>query len=733
MQILYALVRSLIRQLLQFCYGVQIHGLEHYQQAGPRVLIIANHTSFLDAALLATFLPDKLTFAIDTRESRRWYSRAARLLVDLFPMDPLNPLSTKSLIKYMREDHRAVIFPEGRITITGSLMKIYQGPGLIADRADAVVLPIRIEGAQYTPFSKLRGRVRIRWFPAISLTLLPPRKLKIDTSLSARERRNRAGQELSDIMTEMMFATSQWRSTIVNQLFDAHRIHGRDHVIVEDPERQPLNYGQLMLRARILSSHIAQQTDSREYVGVLLPSSLANITLFIALHLRGRVPAMLNFTVGSQGLLAACDTAKIKTIYTARRFVQTAKLEKTVAALSEHVRIIYLEDISTQLGFVTKLSCWLTQPVARQLYRRQANQPTATDAAVVLFTSGSEGTPKGVVLSHRNLLANVQQLASRVDFSSQDIILNALPLFHSFGLTAGTILPLLTGMRTFFYPSPLHYRIIPEIAYDINATILFGTSTFLAGYARFAHPYDFNSLRYVFAGAEKLRDEVRIVWEEKFGVRIFEGYGATETSPALASNTAMASRTGTVGRLLPAIEYYLEPVAGVSEGGRLHVRGPNIMSGYLLNSAPGVLVPPKSSHGDGWYDTGDIVTFDADGYITIRGRAKRFAKIAGEMVSLTAVETLASKTWPNALHAVVAIPDAQKGEQLILLTTQSPIERSVLLERAKRDGIGEINVPKKFIPLKQIPLLATGKTDYVAALALATQQFANTTEPTDEI
>jgi acyl-[acyl-carrier-protein]-phospholipid O-acyltransferase/long-chain-fatty-acid--[acyl-carrier-protein] ligase len=226
---------------------------------------------------------------------------------------------------------------------------------------------------------------------------------------------------------------------------------------------------------------------------------------------------------------------------------------------------------------------------------------------------------------------------------------------------------------------------------------------------------------------------VRIVWEEKFGVRIFEGYGATETSPALASNTAMASRTGTVGRLLPAIEYYLEPVAGVSEGGRLHVRGPNIMSGYLLNSAPGVLVPPKSSHGDGWYDTGDIVTFDADGYITIRGRAKRFAKIAGEMVSLTAVETLASKTWPNALHAVVAIPDAQKGEQLILLTTQSPIERSVLLERAKRDGIGEINVPKKFIPLKQIPLLATGKTDYVAALALATQQFANTTEPTDEI
>jgi len=286
-------------------------------------------------------------------------------------------------------------------------------------------------------------------------------------------------------------------------------------------------------------------------------------------------------------------------------------------------------------------------------------------------------------------------------------------------LTAGTILPLLYGMKTFFYPSPLHYRIVPEIAYDINATIMFGTNTFLAGYARFAHPYDFNSLRYVFAGAEKLKDETRRTWEEKFGVRIFECYGATETSPGLTTNTAMASKAGSVGRLLPAIEYQLEDVPGVVDGGRLHVRGPNVMRGYLLHAQPGVLVPPKSSCGDGWYDTGDIVGIDAEGFITIRGRAKRFAKIAGEMVSLTAVESLASKVWPAAHHAVVTVPDAQKGEQLVLITSQTDAARGALLEQAKKDGIGEINVPKKFLVVKQVPLLGTGKTDYAAALVLA--------------
>ncbi len=719
---MYHLLRVMLAALLRFLYKVEVNGLEHFANAGPRVLIVANHTSFLDALLLSLFLPDRLTFAIDTQHAQRWYGRLARLFVDLFPMNPLNPLSTKSLIKYLKGDRKAVIFPEGRLTRTGALMKIYQGPGLIAERSEAMVLPIRIEGAQYTPFSRLKGRVRLRWFPKITLTLLPPRQFQVDKTLSARERRNQVGAVLSDLMTEMMFVTSNYQSTLLDRVLDARDIHGGKHSVVEDVQRDPGTYTQLLRKVFVLGKLFEPGTQSREYVGVLLPNMVTTVATLLGLHSIGRVPAMLNYTVGASGMVSACATAKIRRVITSRRFVQTAKLDKSVAVLAEHVEVVFLEDLAKRVGWVEKLSALLHTPFLRSHFTNKAHF-SPNEPAVVLFTSGSEGTPKGVVLSHANLLANIQQQAARVDFSAQDIILNALPLFHSFGLTAGTLLPLVSGIKTFFYPSPLHYRVVPEVAYDINATILFGTNTFLAGYARFAHPYDFYSVRYVFAGAEKLKDETRRMWEDRFGVRIFEGYGATETSPVLASNNAMNNKPGTVGRLMPAMEYRLEPVPGVNGGGRLYVKGPNVMLGYFLANEPGVLVPPQTEHGLGWYDTGDIVDIDADGFITIKGRAKRFAKIGGEMVSLTAVESLASKVWPAAQHAVVTIADAQKGEQLVLLTTQVDALRSALLEQARRDGIGELSVPKKIVCVKQVPLLGTGKTDYSGAQALASAEF----------
>ena len=419
-------------------------------------------------------------------------------------------------------------------------------------------------------------------------------------------------------------------------------------------------------------------------------------------------------------MISACETAELKRVITSRRFIQQAKLEQAVAALSEKVELIYLEDVAESVNIFDKVLGLLQSRIDRwllQLARRDANQ-----RAIVLFTSGSEGTPKGVVLSHRNLLANIQQLVSRIDFNAQDVALNALPLFHSFGLTAGMVLPITSGMRVFFYPSPLHYRVVPEVAYDINATILFGTNTFLAGYARFADAYDFYSLRYVFAGAEKLQEDVRRSWQDKFGVRIFEGYGATETSPVIAGNTPLANQPGTVGRLMPGMEYRLVTVPGLEEGQRLQVRGPNVMLGYLLHDKPGVLVPPATELGEGWYDTGDIVTIDANGFVRICGRAKRFAKVAGEMVSLTSVEVLASKAWPNALHAAIAVPDARKGEQVVLLTTVEGAERATLLAQAQNDGVAEISVPRQVKYVHNMPVLGTGKIDYVAAAKLVEAQ-----------
>jgi acyl-[acyl-carrier-protein]-phospholipid O-acyltransferase / long-chain-fatty-acid--[acyl-carrier-protein] ligase len=422
---------------------------------------------------------------------------------------------------------------------------------------------------------------------------------------------------------------------------------------------------------------------------------------------------MLNFSTGPASAKAACAAAQIRVIVTARRFIEKAKLEPLVAALAESATIVYLEDIRGEIGIVSKLSALVRARLARPQY----DAARSHEPAVVLFTSGSEGTPKGVVLSHRNLLSNRHQLATVIDVNPKDIVLNALPVFHSFGLTGGLLLPLFAGVRTFLYPSPLHYRTVPELAYGINATILFGTDTFLAGYARVADNYDFYSVRYVFAGAERVKPETRRVWFEKFGIRILEGYGATETSPGLAVNTPMHFKAGTVGRFLPGIQHRLEKVPGVDASGRLSVSGPNVMLGYLRAENPGVLQPPA----DGWYDTGDIVDIDAEGFITITGRVKRFAKIAGEMVPLGGVEDLANKAYPKSAHAVVALPDPKKGERLVLLTEHADAQRAHLGATARELGVPEIFVPRVIVVVKSIPLLGTGKVDYVEAARLCSQ------------
>jgi acyl-[acyl-carrier-protein]-phospholipid O-acyltransferase/long-chain-fatty-acid--[acyl-carrier-protein] ligase len=324
------------------------------------------------------------------------------------------------------------------------------------------------------------------------------------------------------------------------------------------------------------------------------------------------------------------------------------------------------------------------------------------------------------VLSHRNVLANVAQAAARIDFGREDKLFMALPAFHSFGFMGGIVLPLISGVPTYFYPSPLHYRTIPELVYGICATYMFGTDTFLAGYARMANPYDFRSLRCLIAGGEPVKESTRKIWNEKFGLRVLEGYGVTETSPVLAFNTPMFNKYGTVGRLFPGIEVRLEKVEGVDEGGRMFVKGPNVMLGYLRADKPGVLEPPA----DGWYDTGDIVAIDDQGFIAIKGRAKRFAKIGGEMISLAAVEMLAAELWPNYVTAVVAIPDERKGERLVMVTDKKGVTRSDFHAYARSKHASELMLPSEIIILDKLPLLGSGKPDLVALQKFVREQAA---------
>jgi len=699
--------KALIRGLLVLLYRVEVHGRENMPQPGERAVVVVNHVSFLDGLLLAAFLPGKPTFAIHSRIAQAWWVKPFLGMFDAFPVDPTNPMAAKAMVKAVREGRTLVIFPEGRITVTGALMKIFDGPGMVADKADAPIVPVRISGAQYSPFSRLKGKVRQRTFPKIDLTILPPLRFAVEGD-TARQRRAAAGRKLYDVMSDMIFATSDLDRTLFQALIDAKDINGGNAEVVEDVKRDPLTYGRLLTASLALGRPLSRFTAQGEAVGVLLPNVTAVVVSFFALQLTGRVPAMLNYTAGLANLQAACKAAEIRTIVTARAFIAQAKLGEALAELeASGVSVRYLEDIGTGIGPLAKLRALFETRWAGRLHRRRRVSPDAP--AVILFTSGSEGLPKGVVLTHRNLLANCLQLAARIDFNRADVVLNALPVFHSFGLTGGTLLPILSGVKTLLYPSPLHYRIVPALAYDSNATIMFGTDTFLSGYARLAHAYDFHAMRYIFAGAERVRDETRKVYAEKFGLRILEGYGATEAAPVIAVNTPMHFNAGSVGRLLPGIEARLEDVPGIDEGGRLSIRGPNIMAGYLKADAPGQLQPLA----EGWHDTGDIVTIDAAGYVTIRGRAKRFAKIGGEMVSLPAVEGYAARLWPGAEHAVVTRPDARKGEQLVMFTTQAGAMASAFQAWGRSNGVTELAIPRDIRVVDALPVLGTGKLDYV--------------------
>lgn len=708
-----SLIKPFLRGLCRILFRVRVEGLTRDIES-DRLLVVANHESFLDGLLLGLFLPIDPVFVVHTGVANDWFFRLLLSQVDYLAVDPTSPMAMKKVIRLLETGRPVVIFPEGRITTTGSLMKVYDGPAFVAAKTGAKVLPVRLDGPSRSYFSRVSGKHPRVFFPKVRVSILPSTTIPMPDAPSAKLRRRRAGEAMRRLMQEMIFA-SRPQQTLFSALCDAADVFGKKRRVLEDMKQIEYSYNDLLKMALMLSRLVERHTAGNERVGLLLPNLAPTLGLLIGLTARRRVPAMLNYTAGVDAMQAACTAAEVRTIVTSRAFVEQAKLADKLAALAG-IELLYLEDLRESIGLGDKL--WL---MAWAIHRPRAFElPTSPEeAAVVLFTSGSEGKPKGVVLPHRAILANIAQVRAVIDFSVDDKVLNALPVFHSFGLTAGALLPVLTGASLFLYPTPLHYRIIPELAYDRNCTVLFGTSTFLGNYARFAHPYDFYRLRYVVAGAEKLSEAVRNTWFEKFGIRIFEGYGATETAPVLAVNTPMAYRTGTVGNLLPGIEAKLLSVPGIERGGILHVRGPNVMAGYLKADAPGVLQPPVSEAGAGWYETGDVVEFDEEGFVKIVGRVKRFAKIAGEMVSLEVVEKLAVAASPSQAHAASSQPDAAKGEALVLFTTDGELSRDLLAAKARELGIPELAVPRKIHKVDGLPLLGTGKVDYVTLKRLA--------------
>ena len=703
----------------------------------PKAVYVSNHVSFLDPIILFAFLPGNPVFALNGHLYRRNFIRFLMKKADILLFNPIEPGDIKNLIAQVDSGRQVVIFAEGRMTENGGLMKIYEAPGLVADKSKAPLIPIWINGPQYGFFSKTKGKLPHRPLPKVKITVGKPRSFKLKDEL--RRQRDHISNEVYQILREMSFEVNYNPNiSLFAQLMKTAKVHSKKGLIhrpkfVEDIQRVPNSYKDIIIKSFVLGKYFKRRTLPGEHVALLLPNSIATVCTFFGLSAYDRVPVMLNFSVGAQNMMSMCQTAQVRIVITSLTFIKTAKLENAVEVLKANgFNVIYLESLRKDIGLWEKINAYLRYKIKRVPHKDGGNKK-----AVILFTSGSEGAPKAVVLSHANIISNIKQMSAIETINTTDTVFNALPMFHSFGLTVGTIFPMLEGAKLFLYPSPLHYRIVAELVYEIGATIMFGTDTFFRGYGRIAHPFDFHNVRFMFGGAEAVKADTRDMWMERLGIRVMEAYGSTECSPVVTANNRIFNRFGSIGKLLPAMEYKIQPIDGIEKGGELVVRGPNVMLGYILPSQPGVLQPLE----DGWYHTGDVVEIDEIGFIYIKDRIKRFAKIGGEMVSLNAVDNMVRKAyeWMSPQdksedngemfsYGVVAIPHESKGEQIVLVTNNRMVTQEVLHSYIKNNGMSELYLPRIILFRDKLPMFATGKADNVTLKKEVLEELAGKAE-----
>ena len=704
------ILKRAVRWLVRLLYGYRAYHEAVLQTPGP-VLLIPNHVSWFDWLFIAILIEDDWRFVTSrTTAQTSFLHRWVMINRHTFPIYAASPYSLKHMADFLKGNGRLVLFPEGRLSRTGSLMKIPDGAGFLLSETSAKVITVYLRGANRLPLCPHPGWRQ--WFPTVTAHFspvhTPPPKAEYHSTAQARESLT---QWLRQTMVQQQFETEMQFAPTTLYAAIQHAAHQQpDKVILQDFTEQPVTYRRLLIGARLLAQRWEKQRSQPfvgHAIGVLLPNTNAFPITLLSLWRLGAVPAILNYSTGPAVLLSCVQLAGLQQIITSRAFLEKAKINLTLL-INAGVNIFYLEDIRTGISPVEKLLAtahsWLPWNE-----RIASTQPS--DTAMVLFTSGSEGFPKGVELTHDNLLSNIRQIRVSCDIYDTDRVFNALPLFHSFGLTVGLLLPLTNGVYTYLYPSPLHYRIIPTAVYNHDCTVMFGTNTFLQGYAQGANQYDFRQIRYLIAGAEKLQEATFQLYARKFGISILEGYGATECSPVLSVNLPIMHCFGSAGQFLPGVEWKLEPIEGITEGGRLFVRGPNIMKGYLNPEANA-----SFQQLGGWYDTGDIARVDERGFVHILGRLKRFAKISGEMVSLTAVEEALTGAFPqHGLRfqiAVISQPDEQKGETLVAVTNDSRLQLSEIRSVLKAKGFGNLYVPRDVCVVKEIPKLGTGKVNH---------------------
>ena len=718
-----------LRNFVRFCLRSVFNlfkvkcSIEFDEKKTPKKgVYVSNHVSYLDPILLFAFLPGNPVFALNGHLYRSRLIRFLMRTADVMPFNPIEPGDIKELIAKVDSGRLCVIFAEGRVTESGGLMKIYEAPGLVADKSKAPLIPVWIEGPQYGYFSKTKGKLPHRPLPKVRVIVGKPRSFRLKDEL--RRQRDHISNEVYMILREMSFEVRYNPNiSLFAQLMKTAKVHAKKGLFrrpkfVEDVQRKLQSYRDIIIKSFVIGKYFKRRTEPEEHVGMLLPNSVAALCSFFGLSAYGRIPVMLNFSVGAQNMISMCKTAQVRIVITSLMFVKTAKMEAGVEMIEEAgVKVFYLEKMAKEIGLWDKINAYLRYKIKRVPIKKGGNRK-----AVILFTSGSEGAPKAVVLSHANIISNIKQMSAIETINVTDTVFNALPMFHSFGLVVGTLFPLFEGAKLFLYPSPLHYRVVAEIVYEIGASIMFGTDTFFRGYGRIAHPFDFHNIRFMFGGAEAVKPDTRNIWMERLGIRVLEAYGSTECSPVVSANNRIFNRFGSIGKLLPAIEYKIEPVPGIEKGGELVVRGPNIMMGYIMPDNPGVLVPLK----DGWYHTGDVVEIDEIGFVYIRDRIKRFAKIGGEMVSLNAVNEMVCKAYEadgEFQYGVVATPHESKGEQIVLATNNKNVTQEGLHAYIKANSMSELYLPRVILYMEKLPVFATGKADNVTLKKMVLEEL----------
>jgi acyl-[acyl-carrier-protein]-phospholipid O-acyltransferase/long-chain-fatty-acid--[acyl-carrier-protein] ligase len=695
--------RACFRIYFALVHRVRIEGIENVPAHPGKLIIVSNHASLFDGPLLWTCLP--LRFKTLIRRDIAQLPVLRSILTDdyVVQVETLNSYSLKKIVALVNDGIPLLVFPEGHRTRTGTLMKIYEGAGFLAAKTGAVILPVYIKNNERILTARTPGRRR--WFAPLTVYIGRPQPPFALGGLPPRARRKEAASRIYGLLTGMRFHALMKKVTLAEAVIRLCRRHRRRPAL-RDVTQRTWSYGALLAGAFALGRTCARLPDRT--VGILLPNLSATVLLFLGLQLFHKVPAFLNYAVGAAALRHMMELAGLHVIITSREFLQRLNLGEDVFAGRQ---LVFIEDLRDGLAAAAKLRAWWHARFPGRAYRAAPGEDR--DTAVILFTSGSEGMPKGVPLSHENIITNIAQCLARIDVRENDYLFSALPVFHSFGLTVGVLMPLFAGARIFLYVSPLHYRVVPETVYREACTIMISTNVFLAGYARKAHPYDLHTLRYVYCGAEALRGSVFETYARTFGIRVMSGYGATECAPVISMNNAIEYEYGTVGKILPGIDWKIVPVPGL-EGGRLLVRGGNVMAGYLAPAGR-----PQPVDAERWYDTGDIVEVTGAGFLRIVGRHKRFAKVSGEMVSLAAVEDALAGAFGRRIEtAVVAVPDAVRGERIVLAADNPAVTLTAARRLLRAAGIAEIAHPREIRYLPHIPKLGTGKVDYMQLAAL---------------